>query len=193
MNTKDKIFYFDEENTNLNKKNNSIKNIYNKYSEDYDYDYDEIIKKFSNFESILSTLCKDFNFEGTILDLGCGSGFFGKKLLEKSSKINIIGVDLSENMANLSIQNGYNKVYVGLMENFIFKENIEFDHIISISSMFLLPNNVFKNVLEKLFRIAKKSITLEIEEITEKYNENISNAGYSYMGGYNNIPIINNT
>lgn len=74
-------------------------------------DLNEEINFFNRFNNEYNTITADtfniiyeelnkLNIQGLILEAGCGTATFGKKLIEKNEKISIIGVDINERFIN---------------------------------------------------------------------------------------------
>lgn len=114
-------------------------------NETYETIKDEIYNHLTNLlnENIIKTSEK-VNWK--VLEAGCGTGVFGKKLLEHFPKFNIIGVDISENMIKKADSGTKNyKALIGDLENKdLFKDN-EIDIILCPFILHHFPN------LEKVF------------------------------------------
>jgi 2-polyprenyl-3-methyl-5-hydroxy-6-metoxy-1,4-benzoquinol methylase len=163
------------------------------FNEEANNKYEKNAEKIAYFPVFFDEICQKYNFSGTVIDIGCGTGIGGKIILKHNNSSKIIGVDFAEEMAKKSIQNGYQNVYVGLMEEIIpvlVSKNVKFDHAISLSAIYHLPNNVVTNFLSSLFEIAEKSVTLEIEEITEEFLVNIERKLNFRVPFFNNVPIV---
>jgi predicted TPR repeat methyltransferase len=138
-------------------------------------------------------VCQKHDFAGSVLDIGCGTGLTGKIILKYNKNSEITGIDLAEGMAKRAMQNGYKEVYVGLMEEAVpsfLNQGKKFDHITSLASVCFLPNNVFNDFLTSLFVMANKSVTLEIDEITDKFLANLEKTLKFQSPLYNNVPVI---
>jgi D-alanine-D-alanine ligase-like ATP-grasp enzyme len=161
-----------------------IKNTYDNLSEKYN----EFFNK-SNFPFLLENISKIYDFNGNVLDLGCGTGMFGDIILKHNNNINLTGIDASPKMSEKAKK--YKKIHIGLIQNII--NNIErFEHIISSGTLHFLNNVYFEKVLFRIFEIASKSITLTIEDIPDIYNKNLIDKGIINMYSYNNTKIIDN-
>ncbi|CAG8836005.1 41821_t:CDS:1 [Gigaspora margarita] len=165
-----------------------IKNHFNKGTDQYDKWLEDF-----HFHLLFDEICQKYNFAGTIIDIGCGTGLGGKTILKYNNGSRITGIDFAEEMAKKAIQSGYANVYVGLMEEivpYLSSENKKFDHVISLGAIFHLPNDIFTNFLSSLFEIAEKSITLEIDEITDEFLANVEKIQNFQASFFNNTPIV---
>lgn len=159
-----------------------IGNTYNDFSEKYDESFNE-----SNYPYLLENISKKYKFEGDILDLGCGTGMFGRNILKYNQNINLIGIDISSEMIKKAKE--YNKLFIGPIQKMLSNIN-NVDHIISNGALHFLDNKYFEKTLLKLFEITSISITIGIEDIPDIYNEKLISMGYKNMYSYNNINII---
>jgi SAM-dependent methyltransferase len=165
-------------------KNLVIKNNYDKFSNEYEEGYFK-----TNMPKILENISKIYNFNGSVLDLGCGTGVFGRFLIKNNDDIKITGIDISPKMAEKAYE--YNELYIGPIQLMINNFH-SFDHIISSGALYFLDSDSFKEVIYKIFKIANISITIGVEDIPEIYNKKLISMGYENMNSYNNINIIEN-
>lgn len=169
-----------------------IQNRYNEWAKK-EYEENIITDEFSKFPILFDKVCQKHNFAGSVLDIGCGTGIVGKIILKYNKNNEITGIDFAEEMAKRAVQNGYKDVYVGLMEEAIprfLNKGQKYDHIISLAAVCFLPNNVFDDFLTSLFVMANKSITLEVDEITNQFLANLEKVLKFQSPLYNNVPII---
>lgn len=151
-------------------------------------DYHKIALEFGgSIYSIWSHLFTKFEFGGTVLDLGCGTGYIGG-LLQMSHKAKVTGIDASPEMTNM-VKN-YEKVYVGLIENVMLELNSTFDHIVSCGALMYCCKQTFELIFSKMFTLATQSITISVEDIDDKY---ISESDKKYnCSVYNHLETIKN-
>ncbi|RIB21979.1 S-adenosyl-L-methionine-dependent methyltransferase [Gigaspora rosea] len=165
-----------------------VQNHFNKEADQYDERLGDY-----QFHLLFDEICQKYNFAGTIIDIGCGTGLSGKTILKYNNGSRITGIDFAEEMAKKAIQSGYANVYVGLMEEivpYLSNENKKFDHVIILGVIYHLSNDIATNFLSSLFEIAEKSITLEIDEITDEFLANIKKIQNFRAPFFNNIPIV---
>ncbi|CAG8708349.1 13370_t:CDS:1 [Racocetra persica] len=179
------LFYITSE---LSAASKFLQNHFNKEADQYDKGLDRM-----KFHHLFDEICQKYNFAGTILDIGCGTGLSGKTILKYNNVSRFTGIDFAEEMAKKAIQGGYADVYVGLMEEiipYLSSKNKKFDHIISLGAIYHLSNDIFTNFLPSLFEIAEKSVTLQIDEITDEFLANIEKIQNFRAPFFNNTPII---
>lgn len=160
-----------------------IAQAYNEMSSVYDEQYST-----SNLIPIFKQTVDLFKLEGTVLDLGCGTGAFGRVLSEKWAERGtdpfnrLYGVDISEGMLDKCYKGDcYQDLFVEPMQRFISKVTAGVDHIVSVSALHHLTPEELSFVLVRCFQLAKKSITLSIDEIPDKYNQVLRSRGLPHM------------
>ncbi|CAI6080477.1 unnamed protein product [Clonostachys chloroleuca] len=130
---------------------------------------------------IANLLSKD-NFNGSMLDLGCGSGIFGRMIREKhasesqgseAKNARHVGIDISPEMARLAKQAGYDDVIIGPVQECLPRMSEKFDHIIYHQAINFLNTYEVSLVLARCFMLAQKSVTIGVDEIPDEQNERI--------------------
>ncbi|MCS7204441.1 MAG: class I SAM-dependent methyltransferase [Leptospiraceae bacterium] len=113
--------------------------------------YDGIVGEKGSYyhhEVIIPTLLKEMgNLENqSVLDLGCGQGFFCRILSEKKAKV--VGIDLSQELIRLAKKYPNDRIqyYVANAEELSFLHDEMFDFIVSILSLGNMRD------LDKVFR-----------------------------------------
>ncbi|BCS29698.1 uncharacterized protein APUU_80001A [Aspergillus puulaauensis] len=158
--------------------------------------YDETLQSASQIESIIRGVTRDFDYEGTVVDLACGTGVFGRLLAECRPGLHhhrrgkLLGFDISRGMVDVCRTLGfYNEVHVGRMQTCLL-EHLglgEVDHIVCFSAIHFLSPEEFAFLLVSCFVVARKSITIGVDEIPDVYNENLHNMDKSFMHSFNHI------
>ena len=178
-----------------------IKSTYDWFSTGYDKVAEE------NFIKIISCIVEKFDFDGSILDVCSGTGLFGRLLVEakkikeseecsdssgSSSPLTpkrsvLFGVELSEAMTQASSNSTmlYDYIHMGPMQAVLPKLDRQFDHIISLSSLHFLDTSTLSLVLNRMFELAEKSVTITIDDIPDVYNEHLVKSGYEHMYSFN--------
>src|SRR5688500_837749 len=82
---------------------------------------------YNNERPSISALIKEG--PNSILDLGCGAGAVGRKLIEVGKASKMIGVELFESAAEKAAQH-YTKVYTGDIEEMTLPFGKEFDYVL---------------------------------------------------------------
>lgn len=141
-----------------------VAKLYNQFGESYS----EIVKKTSNnFDyELVSFYQNNCIKDGTILDLGCGNGrtkdFLG-------NNFNYTGVDYSLGLLKLCPYE--NKIQQDIVSAVKKIDNYSFDHVIGLSSFFFLNQEEFDFVLDRILKIARKSIFFTCEQFRDGFSE----------------------
>lgn len=113
----------------------------------------------------------------TLLDVGCGSGYFLHSLLSRDIPVEYYGVDATARFINIGrealVSRGLPKER--LQEGRIEDLNGQFDHVLCMNVLSNLDN--FYRPLERLLRVARKSVILresvkdgaEYRYVTDQY------------------------
>tara|TARA_Y100000310_G_scaffold285257_1_gene308599 strand:+ start:1650 stop:2387 length:738 start_codon:yes stop_codon:yes gene_type:complete len=154
-----------------------IKNIYNKNAQDYHQKIkskEDIWHKFIEKPIIINFLKEEIKNK-KVLDLGCGSGVFVKKIISLGAK-NVKGFDLSSELIKIAKkENPDIDFYVGNAQNTSFK-NKEFD--IVTSSLMAQYIKDLNKLFGEVSRILKKkgvfvfSMHHPIQEVSERLKIN---------------------
>lgn len=138
-------------------------------------------------------------FEGTAIDLGCGSGAVGKSIFQNPENhiTSLVGVDISNEMLKICGQHGkYTELVHDRMESFLARQTEMVDHIFCISAIEYLSLEELDFVLARCFQLARRSVVLEIsnnrsQDHFEKYwtdhSENIET--FEIVGGWSMLPV----
>ncbi|KAJ4172960.1 hypothetical protein NW754_003166 [Fusarium falciforme] len=114
--------------------------------------YDEEVTQFPYYQT-LKNLVFTFDWAGSVPDLGCGTGLLGQLLYEKGEPFTIMGVDLSPAMtASPSIIN----------------------HVACFGTLTYLNHNEFLTFLERALDVAQRSITFDMEDVSEEYRKKMA-------------------
>jgi ubiquinone/menaquinone biosynthesis C-methylase UbiE len=110
--------------------------------------------------------------EGTILDVGCGTGKL-REYLGDSFTYN--GIDISSAMIEEAKKRGF-KGYVGAVEDVIKGfEDKSIDHITALSSLYFIKD--WKDLVKEFERVARKSIFVSLEQFEPKIVEMMKKRG----------------
>ena len=132
---------------------------------------------------------KAFNWIGTVLDLGCGAGHLGELLHAAGSASDIVGVDLSPGMtAAASVQKFYRQpVIIEPVQDFIFRGLEEsYDHVACYSTMHFFDIRTCTAVIARMFMLARKSVSFEIDDLSPEYLEGFSKYADGRWSNWNN-------
>ncbi|KAL4886886.1 2-C-methyl-D-erythritol 4-phosphate cytidylyltransferase-domain-containing protein [Aspergillus karnatakaensis] len=104
-------------------------------------------------------------YQGTVLDLGCGTGAVGNYLQRSpENKIShLIGVDIASKVLGTCRHTSlYNDLIHDRMEVYLSRQTDKVDHIFCISALDYLPVEELDFVLARCFQLSRRSITLAI-------------------------------
>ena len=142
--------------------------------------YDSHLLPRSSAREEISKLISQFSFEGSLLDLACGTGIVGsmigsyhRRISPSDDKACQVGIDLSAVMAHSAKQEGYDQVLVGPIQYHLPKIQEQFDHIICYSAIHFVTHFEVSLVLSRCFQLANRSVTIGVDEIPDEYNERI--------------------
>ncbi|NEQ73906.1 MAG: class I SAM-dependent methyltransferase [Okeania sp. SIO2C9] len=144
----------------------------NKISTEEFYDnfalkYDDIAKARSNlkFHNEAVKIFHQYNHhQGTILDIGCGTGFISE-LLE--GNFEYTGIDISAKMLDYAAKRGYKTIHKQIEKALPEIDSQSYDFVLSLSSLLFLEDA--KTAMEHIYRIACQAILITLDEMTEEY------------------------
>ncbi|KAJ5107696.1 hypothetical protein N7456_004371 [Penicillium angulare] len=102
-------------------------------------------------------------YNGTAIDLGCGTGSVGLSLKTdpRNQITHLVGVDISKKLPNAHVsETGYNQFVQDRMERFLAKQTVMVDHIFCVSALEFLSVEELDFVLVRCFQLARCSVTL---------------------------------
>lgn len=145
-----------------------VQKVVNTYAT-YASTYDAEVSTFPYY-TILRDLVTNFDWRGTVLDLGCGTGLLGELLHQKGDPVRIAGVDLSPHMTDTpAIAAHYDKpVRMEPVQVAIMRPDT-YDHVACFGTVVYLSGVDFTAFLARTFMIARKSITFDIEDVSQDY------------------------
>ena len=168
-------------------KNN--KELINKNFSRAAFSYDEVATIQKTAAKKLVALASPFANESQILDLGSGSGFVAKEILQKNNQIKIVETDLSRQMLSLWQDRPKNVIAIECdFENLPFTEN-SFDIVISSFALHWL--NDFEKSFAQFSAILKPNGILAFCLPTSKTLKELKNAGVFYFNDFPDISYIN--
>jgi ubiquinone/menaquinone biosynthesis C-methylase UbiE len=147
---------------------------YDSFTEFTGVTYDSIALVQPHYKAIKS-FAEQFSFAGeTVLDLGCGTGIFGRALDECGHSARITGVDISKGMADgEAIRKFYQApVIIEEIQSYVMND-VHFDHVICFGTLQFLHPIEFNAVLARMFQIASKSVSFMVDEMGQVAIEKI--------------------
>ncbi|GIJ91741.1 hypothetical protein Asppvi_010713 [Aspergillus pseudoviridinutans] len=158
--------------------------------------YDTILVESTKIAVAISNLTDTYDFGGTVFDLACGTGVFGRVLAESNptGPIRLLGFDISCKMGDICRSTGvYEAVHIESMEKALlncdrFAEGV--DHIVYFSAIHFLRPEIFAFVLVLSFTLAKKSITISVDKVLKVYNQKLEEINVGHMHSWNHFASI---
>ncbi|KAF9577581.1 hypothetical protein BGW38_007121 [Lunasporangiospora selenospora] len=150
--------------------------------------YDLMSDKYSDsmssrkYSKVLADIAAKYSFQGSVLDLGCGTGEVGT-VLQGVYDATMTGIDISPKMAAQAKH--YKKVYLGEMQNMVPFVG-RFDHVVSFGALLFLQKEVFIQTLDNCFALSRYSITVGIEDISDEFNRHLTAMGKEHLHAYDN-------
>ncbi|KAK4497158.1 hypothetical protein PRZ48_011608 [Zasmidium cellare] len=97
------------------------------------------------------------DFHGSVLDLGCSTGGFAEVLNEQGLRSKMYGIGLSSGMQQ--------PIRIGPVEGLVMTAD-EVDHIVCFGVLNFLHPILFNAVFARMFMLARRSITVSIDDLT---------------------------
>lgn len=105
--------------------------------------------------------------KGSILDIGCGTGLLKDSL---PGEFDYTGIDISKNMLERAEQRDYSVIHEPVEEALAKLPDLSYDFVVALSSLLCVKD--IQPVLANIERIARQSIILSLDEVTEEYKHN---------------------
>ncbi len=179
------------ENTSISQERNELetqrKNITLLY-DDAALVYDESFEGKAEYQipRILIETYKKYGIsEGTILDVGCGTGKLREYLGDLFS---YEGIDISSAMIKQAEKRGF-KGYIGAIEDVIETfDNKSVDHIVALSSLYFVKD--WDKLAKEFDRVARKSIFVSLEQFESRIVEMMREKGINIYN--HSVSVIQN-
>jgi len=105
----------------------------------------------NNFRVIRSMIRENLSDNGSVLDIGCGTGYFSR--LFKNAKY--VGIDSSEEYVSFANRKYGGKFFVMDATKMNFNKNV-FDGVLMVSFLHHIPDNELKKIFSDVKRVLKK-------------------------------------
>lgn len=132
---------------------------------------------------------KSFDWTGSVLDLGCGTGYLGELLHAAGSQSDMVGVDLSPGMtAAESVKKFYRQpVAIEPIQDFVFRgAEGSYDHVACYSTLHFFDNPTCAAIIARMFMLARKSVSFEIDDLSPEYLDAFSAYADGRWSNWNN-------
>lgn len=159
-------------------KNTNYDNLYSQELFDiFAPNYDLTMQKINY--AVLDKIAElNIDFNGNILDLGCGTGAFAEKFLNQNSKIT--GIDISQNMLNIANKKQcYHKLLKEDITDFLAKNTFTYDYVVALDVFEYIPD--IKNIVSYC-----KNATMVFN--IEKAPDNVADYILSFSGRHQHNP-----
>ncbi len=112
---------------------------------------------------------------GSILDLGCGTGFL-KDLLE--GRFEYTGIDVAENMLHYASKRGYKIIHKSIEEALPELPDSSYDFVFALGSLLFIKE--INPSLKHINRIARQSVLLSFDSLTNEYIDSFTVAVFDH-------------
>jgi ubiquinone/menaquinone biosynthesis C-methylase UbiE len=110
-----------------------------------------------------------------VLDIGCGTGHL-KDLLQ--GNFEYTGIDIAEKMLHYASQRGYTAIHQSIEEALPKISDGSYDYVFALGCLLFVED--IDCVLKHLNRIARQSILLGLDHLTQDYIDNAQLAVYNH-------------
>lgn len=150
--------------------------------------YHDAVSKFEYYRK-WQALARAFDYTGTVADLACGTGILGQVLHESGNSATITGMDLSPQMtAHPVVQKHYElPIRIGAMQDFVMQPQ-RYDHVACLGALHFLDPVTFSTVLSRMFVMATKSISFDVEYFSPAYLAKMKIASNEVLPSWNHGP-----
>ncbi|CAM9164892.1 unnamed protein product [Chrysoparadoxa australica] len=113
--------------------------------------------------------------QGSILDVGCGTGLLKERL---PRDFEFTGVDVSSEMLKRAAQRGYKVIHKPAEDALEEMADNSFDYVVALCSLSFVED--FPRVLANMQRVARKGIVLSIDRVEEGYRSQFAAKLYDH-------------
>lgn len=161
---------------------------YDRIAHSYDDDGETHSQDKANFQYVV----EKFDFTGSVADIACGTGFFGRILAASRPRkdYSLVGFDISVEMTDICRQTRiYDEVLIDGMQTCLpkYHSHDKIDHIVCFGAAHFLSREDFTFFMVLCFVMANRSITISIDEIPDSYNEHLLQKGDAHMHSANHL------
>lgn len=147
--------------------------FYTKIADEYD---SLAISKTPYLDESVKILKKYNHFEGSLLDIGCGTGLLKQMLGEH---FEYTGIEPTPNMAKSARNRGYHQVIVGASEEVLPQiPDKSYDIVVALGSLLYVQD--IESVMKHLRRIAKKAFLITLDDVPGDFIRNFACKVYNH-------------
>ncbi|NES75363.1 MULTISPECIES: class I SAM-dependent methyltransferase [Okeania] len=149
----------------------------NKISAEEFYDelaanYDDVLKDPKcNVQHIheAAKIFHQYNYhQGSILDIGCGTGFLSELL---QGNFEYTGIDISSKILDYAAKRGYKTIHKSIETALPEIDTNSYDFVFCLGSLLFVEDS--QTAIEHITRIARQAILISIDETTEEFIKNV--------------------
>jgi len=149
------------------------------FYDDLAVNYDDVLKDPKCNVQHLNEAAKIFNqynyHQGSILDIGCGTGFLSE-LLQGNFKYT--GIDISSKILDYAAKRGYKTIHKSIEIALPEIETQSYDFVFCLGSLLFVEDA--QTAIEHIYRIARQAILISLDETTEEYIKNFAVPVYDH-------------
>ncbi|MGK7885618.1 MAG: class I SAM-dependent methyltransferase [Crocosphaera sp.] len=116
------------------------------------------------------------NIHGTVLDIGCGTGLL--KDLFQEREFDYTGIDVSQKMLQYASSRGYRTIHEPVEVALPKIQDQSYDFVFALSSLLFVED--IHSILLHVDRIARQSILLSLDQLTDDYIRDVSLIAYNH-------------
>ena len=162
----------------------SAEEFYDKLANNYDDTLQDSKVNAQHINEAVKIFHRRDRNQGSILDIGCGTGNLSKLL---QGDFEYTGIDISAKMLDIAAQRGYKTIHKPIEKALAEIENKSFDFVFCLSCLLCVEDAA--TAIEHMRRIARKTILFSLDEITEEFKKQSPALAYDHS----KIPIKNTT
>lgn len=154
----------------------SPQEFYDKFASSYDaWLQDPTINIQHIYEAAKIFQTHNSSQSGSLLDVGCGTGLL-KDLLQR--EFDCTGIDIAGNMLHYAAERGYKTIHKPTEEALPQIPDASYDFVFALSSLLFVED--IESALAHLNRIARQSVLVSLDSLSEDYIRSFAVAVYDH-------------
>ncbi len=141
--------------------------------------YDDLFKDPKYYVRYLNEAAKIFHqynyYQGSILDIGCGTGFLSELL---QGNFEYTGIDISSKILDYAAKRGYKTIHKSIETALSEIDTQSYDFVFCLGALLFVEDA--QKAIEHIYRIARKAILISLDETTEEYIKNFAVLVYDH-------------
>ncbi len=148
----------------------SAENFYNEMAANYDDTLKDPKVNAQHVNEAVKIFHRHNHNQGNVLDIGCGTGGLSELL---QGNFEYTGIDISAKMLDYAAQRGYKTIHQPIETALEKIATKSFDFVFSLSSLLCVEDAA--TAIDHMYRIARKTILISLDETTEEYTKVLHN------------------